>query len=84
MNVSIPRDLKQWIDEQVKTGGYGTPSEYLSEMLRRARERQIRRAIDTGLVQAIAEGPQVTMDERDWAAIRKAARAEVANVKRKQ
>jgi antitoxin ParD1/3/4 len=84
MNVSLPRELKKWVDEQVKIGGYGTASEYLRDMLRRARERQLRRRIDTGLVEAIQEGAQTIMDDADWASIRRAARAEVAKAKRKQ
>ena len=42
MNVSLPEDLKHWVDEQVREGGYGTASEYLRDMLRRAREREAR------------------------------------------
>jgi len=83
MNVSLPRELKKRVDEQVKTGGYGTASEYLRDLLRRARERQLRRRIDAGLVEAVQEGAQAVMDESDWASIRRAARAEVTKAKRK-
>lgn len=75
MNVSLPRELKKWVDEQVKRGGYGTASEYLRDMLRRARERQLRRRIDLMLVEAVESGADTVMDDADWDAIRKAARA---------
>ena len=78
MNVSLPPDLKQWVDEQVKAGGYGTASEYLRDVLRRARERQARRQLDATLVQAVDAGATTVMDEGDWASIRQAAKASAA------
>lgn len=83
MNVSLPGDLKQWVDEQVEAGGYGTASEYLRDMLRRARERQARRQIDTMLIEAVKSGASNVMDDADWESIRNAARAAVKKPKRK-
>jgi antitoxin ParD1/3/4 len=78
MNVSLPKELKKWVDEQVKAGGYGTASEYMRDVLRRARERQARRDIDAKLIESLESGPAVEMDEKDWASIRRAAKASVA------
>jgi antitoxin ParD1/3/4 len=77
MNVSPPMDLRKWVDEQVKTGGYGTASEYLRDMLRRARERQLRRRIDTMLLEAVESGADTVMDDTDWESIHRAARVYV-------
>jgi antitoxin ParD1/3/4 len=84
MNVSLPRELKNWVDEQVKAGGYGTASEYLRDMLRRARERQLRRRIDAALIEAVQDGARAVLDDDDWGSIRRAARAGGARGKRKQ
>ncbi len=78
MNVSLPRDMKKWVDQQVKAGGYGTASEYLRDMLRRARERQQRRQIDAMLIDAVESGANIAMDDADFASIRTAARAAVS------
>jgi antitoxin ParD1/3/4 len=78
MNVSLPSDLKKWVDEQVKEGGYGTASEYLRDVLRRARERKLSRQIDAMLVEAVEAGAHTVMDDADWASIRKSARAAAA------
>jgi antitoxin ParD1/3/4 len=45
MNVSLPKDLRDWLNDQVEAGGYGTASEYLRDMLRRARATEARRRI---------------------------------------
>lgn len=39
MNVSLPESLKAFVDLQVETGGYGTSSEYIRELIRRDQER---------------------------------------------
>ena len=38
MNISLPEELKDFVDNQVKRG-YGTSSEYVRELIRRDQER---------------------------------------------
>jgi antitoxin ParD1/3/4 len=84
MNVSLPADLKRWVDQQVEEGGYGTASEYLRDVLRRARERKQRRQIDAMLVEAVQAGATIEMDDADWSSIRKTARAAAAKAAKKR
>jgi antitoxin ParD1/3/4 len=39
MNISLPEQLKAFVDEQVTGGGYSTSSEYVRELIRRERDR---------------------------------------------
>ena len=39
MNISLPDVLKEFVDQQVSTAGYGTSSEYVRELIRRDQER---------------------------------------------
>ena len=39
MNVSLPESLKDFVDEQVSRGGYGTSSEYVRELIRKDADR---------------------------------------------
>jgi antitoxin ParD1/3/4 len=84
MNVSLPPDLRDFVSEQVKSGGYGTASEYLRDMLRRARERKQRKQIDQMLIEAVESGATIPMDDADWNAIRRSARADAVKSKRKK
>jgi len=45
MNVSLPDLLRDFVDEQVAQGGYGTSSEYVRELIRRDQERLRLRAL---------------------------------------
>ncbi len=45
MNVSLPDDLKAFVDEQVSTCGYDSSSEYLCELIRKEADVQHLRAL---------------------------------------
>jgi antitoxin ParD1/3/4 len=40
MNISLPDSLKSFVDEQVRSRGYGTSSEYVRELIRKDQDRQ--------------------------------------------
>lgn len=39
MNVSLPEELRTFVDEQVEDGRYGSTSEYVRELIRRDQDR---------------------------------------------
>lgn len=39
INVSLPDGLKAWVDEQVASGRYSSPSDYIRDVLREAEDR---------------------------------------------
>ncbi|QTD43844.1 ribbon-helix-helix domain-containing protein [Ottowia testudinis] len=40
MNISLPEPMKEFIDTQVTTRGFGTSSEYVRQLIRKEQERQ--------------------------------------------
>ena len=57
MNVSLPDELKDFVDGRVGRSGYGSTSEYVRDLIRRDRERQhLRQLIVEGLESEVA-GP---------------------------
>ena len=55
MNISLPEQLKSFVDEQVTGRGYGTSSEYVRELIRADQDRQrLRKLLLDG-----AESPQM-------------------------
>lgn len=50
MNISLPDELKQFVDQRIQTEGYGTSSEYMRELIRRDRDRtQFRQYVLDGM-----------------------------------
>ncbi|MBI4933650.1 MAG: type II toxin-antitoxin system ParD family antitoxin [Actinobacteria bacterium] len=40
MNVSLPDELKAFVDAQVEQGGFGSTSEFVRDLIRREQDRQ--------------------------------------------
>ena len=56
MNVSLPDQLKSFVDEQVERRGYGTSSEYVRDLIRRDEERErLRGLLLAGAGSAVGE-----------------------------
>ena len=73
MNVSLPEELKSYVDEKVGEGGFGSTSEYVRELIRRDRDRQqLRRALLDGA--ASAPGPDA--DSTYFASLRDRIRSD--------
>lgn len=54
MNVSLPDELKSYVDEQVGAGAYGSTSEYVRDLIRRDMTRQhLRRLLLSGATSEI-------------------------------
>ena len=45
MNVSLPDELKSFVDARVDTGGYGSTSEYVGYLIRRDQDRERLRGV---------------------------------------
>ncbi|WP_108397912.1 type II toxin-antitoxin system ParD family antitoxin [Devosia submarina] len=60
MNVSLPDQMKEWVEEQVKTGRYGNSSDYVRDLVRKDQERaeaveEFDQLIQEGLDSGISE-----------------------------
>lgn len=45
MNVSLPDEMKAFVDEQAERGGYGSTSEFIRDLIRREQDRQQLRSL---------------------------------------
>ncbi len=67
MNVSLPEELKTFVDERVGSDGYGSTSEYVRDLIRRDRERKHLRTL---ILEGADSGPGVTADSEYFASAR--------------
>lgn len=66
LNISLPKALKNYVEGQVASGDWGTPSEFIRELIRQDKERRLGN-LEQDLI-AAARGTRV---ELSVAAIRK-------------
>jgi len=70
MNISVPESMKEFIEDEVSSGGYGTASEYVRELVRDAKKQKEEERIEKLLLEAIESGPASLMTKKDWEAIK--------------
>lgn len=59
MNISLPEGLKGFVDQQVRSRGYGSASAYVGELIRKDQDRQ---ALRGSLLEGAASPPAVAAD----------------------
>ena len=57
MNVSLPDQMKQWVEEQVALGRFGNSSDYVRDLIRRDQEAvaELQALVDEGLNSGISD-----------------------------
>jgi antitoxin ParD1/3/4 len=66
MNVSLPEELRSFVDEQVDEGHYGSTSEYVRALIRRDKDRQQLRGL---LLAGLGSEPGPVADDLYFAAL---------------
>jgi antitoxin ParD1/3/4 len=67
MNVSLPDELRAFVDEQVTEGRYGSTSEYVRELIRRDQDRHRLRTL---LLDGAASAPGPVAGDAYFAGLR--------------
>lgn len=58
MNISLPDEMKRFVDQQVRDGAYAGTSEYLRELIRKGRElAKFRALLDQGAASPVEGRP---------------------------
>lgn len=63
LNISLPEVLKAYVEGQVASGDWGTPSEYIRELIRQDKERRMAN-LEQELL-AAAKGPKIAVSVAD-------------------
>lgn len=73
MNISLPDQLKEFVDEQVGSGRYSSVSEYVRDLIRDDEKRKAQEQLESLLLEGVQSGKPTEMTRRDWEEIRNAA-----------
>ncbi len=73
MNISLPDQLKEFVDDQIGSGRYSSVSEYVRELIRSDEKRKAQEKLETMLMEGIQSGNSAEMTRQDWADIRQQA-----------
>lgn len=73
MNISLPDQLKDFVEDQVGSGRYSSVSEYVRDLIRNDEKRKAQEKLEALLMEGIQSGEPTEMTRRDWDEIRKEA-----------
>jgi antitoxin ParD1/3/4 len=72
MNISLPDEMKVFVEAQMAHEGYASASEYVRALIREAQKRQAKLVLEAKLLEGL-QGPAVVMDRDDWDSIKREA-----------
>lgn len=71
MNISLPDEMKAFVEHQAALKGFGTVSEYVRAIIREAQQRNVERdRLDSLLLDGLNSGPGTPLAKGDWDRIR--------------
>jgi antitoxin ParD1/3/4 len=68
MNISLPDEMRAFIEEQLKSGGYSTASEYVRELIRNAQKAKAHARLEALLLEGLDSGEPVEVTPEFWKA----------------
>jgi len=74
MNISLPEELKEYVEEQTRSG-YSTPSEYVRELIREDRKRRAKERLDALLLEGLNSGDAIPVNAKFWTELKREAMA---------
>src|SRR5208337_146968 len=70
MNISLPDEMKAFVEAEMAQEGYASASEYLRALIRDAQKRRAKRELEAKFREALESGPATPMTREDWVALR--------------
>ena len=73
LTISLPDSLKEFIDIEVQTKGYGNVSEYVRGLLREAQAKEADSRFEALLIQGLTTGEDIPLSPAFWAELKQDA-----------
>jgi antitoxin ParD1/3/4 len=67
--VSLPDQMKDFVESQARKEGFGTVSEYLRSIIREVQKREAKQALEAKLKEGLESGPAPDLTPQEWDAI---------------
>lgn len=81
LNVSIPDNLRSYVEERVAQDGYGNLSEYVRDLIRDDQKRKAQERLEALLLEGLDSGPAAPLTNDDMNAVRRVVRERIARRK---
>lgn len=79
LSLSLPEDMKAFVEAQAAAEGHASASEYLQVVIRDLQKRKAKQELEAKLLEALASGPAELMTREDWESIEREALERIAS-----
>jgi antitoxin ParD1/3/4 len=73
LTISLPDSLKEFIEREVNTKGYGNVSEYVRGLLRDAQAKESDARLENLLIEGLSKGEDIPLSPEFWSELRQDA-----------
>ncbi|WP_140909053.1 type II toxin-antitoxin system ParD family antitoxin [Cognatiluteimonas lumbrici] len=78
MNMSLPDQLKRFVDEEVREGGYASTSDYMRDLIRQRQRAKAEELLRRLIAEGLASGPAEPVTKQTFEQMRKELREHAA------
>lgn len=78
MNISLPEPLKQFVEEEVREGGFAGASDYMRDLIRQRQREKAAAFLRQLIAEGLASGPAEPITEDTFTQMRKELRERLA------
>jgi len=82
MNISLPENLKEFVESQVQSGDYSSVSEFMRELVRREQKERLREQVEQRLLEGLNSGEGVESTPEMWRNLHQEVRELARKLKR--
>jgi antitoxin ParD1/3/4 len=73
LTISLPASLKEFIEREVRTKGYGNVSEYVRVLLRDAQSKEADARLEALLIEGLTAGEDIPLTPEFWSELKQDA-----------
>jgi antitoxin ParD1/3/4 len=66
MNISLPEQMKDFVEQQVSTRGYSSASEYVRELVRADQKLKAKEQLESLMLDSLRSGNPIEVTPRMW------------------
>ena len=78
MNISLTDPLKQFVDDEVREGGFASTSDYMRDLIRQRQRRKAEETLRALIAEGLASGPAVPVTPETFNQLRKQLRERIS------
>jgi antitoxin ParD1/3/4 len=67
LNISLPKTMKDFVEAEVRVGGFSTPSEYMRALVRAEQKRRAEERLEALLLEGVNSGNPLEVGPEYWA-----------------